>query len=238
MNLRAEWERVADFWISWARAPGHDSYWRFHRDQFLELVPAAGRRTLDLGCGEGRFSRDLRALGHDVVAVDASPTLVAAARAAAPEIAMLRADAAALPFAASAFDLVIAFMSLQDVDDMERAVAESARVLEPGGRLCLAVVHPFQSAGKFTADDDDAPFVVGGSYLDERHVLDEIERDGIRMTFAGRHRPIERYARALEDAGFVIERLREPRTRKDQTRTGRWERMPLFLHVAALKRSR
>jgi SAM-dependent methyltransferase len=235
MKLRTEWERVAEFWIAWARTPGHDSYWRFHRDQFLRVVPPAGRRTLDLGCGEGRLARDLRSLGHDVVALDASPTLVNAAHAAAPEIATLRADAAALPFATAAFDLVIAFMSLQDVDDMERAVAESARVLEPGGRLCLATVHPFQSAGTFASDDDGAPFVVAGSYLDEHDVLDDLVQDGLRMTFAGKHRPIERYARALEDAGFLIERIREPRTRKDQSRTGRWERMPLFLHVAAVK---
>jgi hypothetical protein len=51
MSLRHEWERVAGDWVRWARAPGHDTYWRFHRDQFLELLPPAGRRTLDLGCG-------------------------------------------------------------------------------------------------------------------------------------------------------------------------------------------
>ena len=238
MTLRAAWERVAASWVRWARAPGHDGYWRYHRDQFLELVPRPGRRTLDLGCGEGRLARDLTARGHDVVALDASPTMSAAAREAAPEIGTLCADAAALPFADGAFDLVIAFMSLQDVDEMEGAVAESARVLEPGGRLCLAIVHPFQSAGKFTSVDDDAPFVVDGSYLDGHFTEDEFERDGLRMTFTSRHRPLEQYARALEDAGLSIERIREPRTRKGQAHTARWERLPLFLHLEARKRAR
>ena len=41
-------------------------YWRFDRDQFFELVPAPGARTLDLGCGEGRVARGLAALGHVV----------------------------------------------------------------------------------------------------------------------------------------------------------------------------
>ena len=36
-----EWTAVAPEWITWARVPGHDSYWRFHRDRFLDLLPPA-----------------------------------------------------------------------------------------------------------------------------------------------------------------------------------------------------
>src|SRR2546425_169670 len=80
-----------------------------------------GRSTLDLGCGEGRLSRDLKTLGHDIVGVDASPTMLAAAREADPELETYLADVAALPFADGAFDLAIAFMSLQDVENLEGA---------------------------------------------------------------------------------------------------------------------
>jgi len=38
-ELRQAWEENAAAWVEWARAPGHDSYWRFHRDLFLELGP-------------------------------------------------------------------------------------------------------------------------------------------------------------------------------------------------------
>ena len=65
---------------SMVRTPGHDSYWQFHRDQFLRLLPPPGRQTVDIGCGEGRLARDLKDLGHRVVAIDSSPSLVAAAR--------------------------------------------------------------------------------------------------------------------------------------------------------------
>src|SRR5215831_18745532 len=136
-DLRSEWERHAVEWIAWARKPGHDTYWLFHRDAFLELVPQPNGRTLDLGCGEGRVTRDLAALGHDVVGVDSSPTLVAAAREADHEMELHLADAAALPFADASFGLVVAFMSLHDIDDLFGAVGETARVLVPGGRLCL-----------------------------------------------------------------------------------------------------
>ena len=44
-NLRERWEAHANEWIAWARAVGHDSYWRFHRDQFLQIVP---RRDIEL----------------------------------------------------------------------------------------------------------------------------------------------------------------------------------------------
>jgi len=237
-GLREAWEEHAAAFIAWAREPGHDSYWRFHRDAFLPLVPAPGRRTLDLGCGEGRLSRDLKALGHDVVGIDASPTMLAAAREADPQIETRLADAAALPFADGAFDCVVAFMSLQDVDEFEAALRESARVLEPGGRLCLAIVHPINSAGRFESDDPASRYVIEGSYLDRFRYADAIERDDLEMTFVSDHRPLEAYADALAEAGLLIERLREPAIPESaivHARSRRWQRVPLFLHARAVK---
>jgi SAM-dependent methyltransferase len=237
-DLRAAWEKHAAEFIAWAREPGHDSYWRFHRDQFLEIVPPPGRRTLDLGCGEGRLSRDLKALGHRMIAVDLSSTMLAAARESDPELDARLADAAALPFADGEFDRVVAFMSLQDVDDLEGAVSEAARVLEPGGRLCIAVVHPLTSAGSFDGDEGDSPFTIAGSYLERSFYADDLVRDGIAITFVSAHRPLEAYAAALHDAGLLIERVREPAVPDEAIsapRGRRWQRIPLFLHVRAVK---
>src|ERR1039458_10831988 len=79
--LRDAWDTHANDWIIWARTPGHDSYWRFHRDAFLPLVPPPGRLTIDLGCGEGRVGRDLVRLGHRVLGIDGSPAMTIAAAA-------------------------------------------------------------------------------------------------------------------------------------------------------------
>jgi SAM-dependent methyltransferase len=237
-ELGEAWEENAAAWIAWARAPDHDSYWRFHRDLFLELVPPPFGRTLDLGCGEGRLARDLSELGHDVVGVDASPTMLAAAREAAPAMELQLADAAALPFPDASFGLVIAFMSLQDVDDLPGAVGEAARVLAPGGRLCLAIVHPLNSAGSFTSRTADSPFVIEGSYLDEARTDETFERDGLAMRFVSRHRPLQTYTEALAANGLLIERLREPALPEggfNGEHSVRWLRLPLFLHLRALK---
>src|SRR5205809_3093463 len=110
MKLRDAWEQHAPDWVRWAREPDHDSYWRFHRDRFLELVPPPGRLTLDIGCGEGRLTRDLTALGHRTIGIDASEGMIDAARAESPELELLHADAAHLPLDEGVADLAVAFM--------------------------------------------------------------------------------------------------------------------------------
>jgi SAM-dependent methyltransferase len=231
-SLRDAWETQAQSWAAWARTPGHDSFWRGHAESFLALVPSPGSLTVDLGCGEGRLGRLLQERGHRVVAVDASPTLAKlTARHDRPQPVAI-ADMAALPLRESGADLAVAFMSLQDVDDMPGAVDEAARALVPGGRLCLAVVHPVNSAGAFVGREPDSPFVITGSYLDRSRYADDIERDGLTMRFHSLHHPLESYCRALEHAGFLVEAVREPRDRDD----ARWRRVPLFLHIRAVRR--
>jgi SAM-dependent methyltransferase len=235
-RLRDLWEQQASAWTRWSREPGHDAYWLFHRDAFLRLVPAPGRLTLDLGCGEGRLLRDLAQRGHRVVGLDAAPTMVRAARDVAPELAVINGDATALPLADACADLVVAFMSLQDIDDMPRAVEEAARVLTAGGALCMAIVHPLNSAGSFSGRDPQAPFVIDGSYLESRRYHDVVERNGLPMTFHSHHRCLEDYGRALEDAGMVVEAIREATMDEASVVSGddrRWRRVPLFLHLRA-----
>jgi SAM-dependent methyltransferase len=235
MSLREAWESQAKEWIAWVRRPGNDSYDKFHRDQFFDLVPAPGKLTVDVGCGEGRVARDLLARGHRVVAFDSSPSLVAAARDYTPSVSAEVADAVALPLPDACADLVIAFMSLHDVDDLEGAVRETSRVLEPGGRLCLAVVHPINSAGRFESDAANAPFRID-RYLARFDYSDRMERDGLTMVFNSRHHPLADYFAALAASGLTVETLREPAVPESAVPSPsarRWQRVPLFLHILA-----
>jgi ubiquinone/menaquinone biosynthesis C-methylase UbiE len=230
--LREAWEAEAGNWVAWARRPGHDSYWQFHRDRFLRLLPRPHGLTLDVGCGEGRLPRDLKARGYEVVGVDGAASLIEQARLADPDGDYRLADAADLPLLDASVDLVTAFMSLHDVDDMPAAIGEVARVLRPDGRLCAAIVHPINSAGKFAERTPDAPFVIRESYFEPRRYADSVERDGLQMTFTSVHRPLEAYFAALEDAGLVVERLVEVADTTDPP-GDRWQRIPLFLHLRA-----
>src|SRR5437868_13703106 len=165
---REHWEQQAAQWAAWARKPDFDSYWSY-APTFFELVPPPDDgRTLEVGCGEGRVSRDLKSRGHRVVAVDTSPTLIRMAHAADPSMQFARCDAAALPFVDDSFDMAVYYNSLMDFDDMEGSIAEAGRVLRPGGVLCASITHPLQDAGNFASRSADAPFVIEGSYLGER----------------------------------------------------------------------
>ena len=228
---REHWERQAPNWAAWARTPGFDAYWTYS-PVFFELVPEPKGRTLEVGCGEGRVTRDLVKRGHRVTAVDATASLLKLADEADDLADYLRCDAAALPFRDESFDLAVFYNSLMDVDDMQGSVSEAARVLAAGGKMCVCVTHPMADAGEFDSRAEDAPFVIADTYLGERRWLDlPIERDGLRMDFSGWAYPLEAYSKALERAGFVIEALREPQ----HPATGRWHRIPNFLMWRAAK---
>lgn len=236
-TLRELWDAQAEQWIRFARRPGHDHAAELlNLPSFLELLPAPPLRVLDVGCGEGRLGGLLLKRGYAVVGVDGSPRLVEAA---CERHEAVVADAAALPFGDASFDLVTMFMALHDFDEPAGAVVEAARVLRRGGALCLALEHPFSAAGAFTGREPEAPFVVEGSYLGVRRIETVHDRDGIAVTFAKQTGPLEWYGRMLEGAGLVVEALREPVPNDEHLRDRpsllRRLRVPLFLHVRALK---
>jgi hypothetical protein len=118
-------------------------------------------------------------------------------------------------------------------------VHEAARVLAAPGRLCLAIPHPVNSAGDFSGREPGAPFLITGSYLEERPAPWVYDKGGLRMTFHSEHRPLESYTRALEQAGLLTEALREVgvsehRAARDAS-DRRFLRIPLFLHLRAVK---
>jgi SAM-dependent methyltransferase len=121
-------------------------------------------------------------------------------------------------------------MSLMDVDDMPGAVRELARVLEPDGRLVLAVVHPINSAHELDREDPEHNLVLVRDYFDRRRYADVIEREGLRMTFESRHWTFQDYFDAILSPGFRVEAVREV----GDPEHPRWSRYPLFLHIRAV----
>lgn len=230
---KAHWTRIADQWIAWARSPGHDAFWAY-RDALVRFIGPGRSRALDIGCGEGRVSRELRKLGYHVTASDAVEAMVEAARHVASAHEYAIAGAASLPFESSSFDLVVAYNVLMDVDDVPAAVREARRVLKPNGVLFISLVHPFRDRGRFVGPEEDAPFVLDGTYYGRVRFEGEEEQDGLHMHFAGWSQPLESYVSALESAGLAITALREPvPDLATNDRLKQWTRVPLFLWLKA-----
>ncbi len=142
---------------------------------FDRLGLLEGDRLLDLGCGAGRHAFEAHRRGAHVVALDPSDVeapavagLMAAMREAgeAPPSAAgtaVTGDGLALPFADATFDRIVAAEVLEHVVDDQRAIAELARVLRPGGTLAVTVPRWFpEQVCWVLADDYHAPAVEGG----------------------------------------------------------------------------
>jgi SAM-dependent methyltransferase len=231
---REHWSRVAAEWIAWARAPNHDAFWAY-RDALLAFIGRGEGDALDVGCGEGRVSRVLKACGYRVTAVDAVGELVDAARQAGSADDYAVAAATDLPFADDHFDLAMAYNVLMDFDDLPAALTEICRILRPSGTLLVSIVHPLADRGRFDGAEPGAPFVIEAPYFGVRRFEGTDERDGLSMRFAGWSRPLEAYAAALEDAGLAITSLREPLPDLGEGREHmrQWSRVPLFLWLKA-----
>jgi ubiquinone/menaquinone biosynthesis C-methylase UbiE len=124
----------------------------------LDRVPPGA--ALDAACGTGRHTAQLVARGHRVVGVDASPEMLAKARARVPDADFRLGDLRRLPVDAASVDLVVCALALTHVPDLAPAVDELARVLRPGGRLVLSDFHPTMlllGGTGFFVGEDGAP---------------------------------------------------------------------------------
>jgi trans-aconitate methyltransferase len=101
-------------------------------DVIALLDPRPGGRILDLGCGDGALTMRLTAAGADVIGVDASPDMVAAARARGVEARVGRGEALD---AGRGFDAVFSNAALHWMTDPDAVLRSVAAALRPGGRF-------------------------------------------------------------------------------------------------------
>ena len=104
-------------------------------DAVLDRAPGT---VLEVGCGDGTLAAQLARSVPSIVAVDLSPTMVGLARAEGIDAQV--GDVQDLPFATASFDCVVAAWMLYHAPDLDRAIAETKRVLKPGGRLVAATI--------------------------------------------------------------------------------------------------
>ena len=250
------WEGNAENWTRLSRA-GYDVYRDvLNTPAFLAMLPpVSGLAGLDIGCGEGTNTRHLARLGARMQAIDFAPTFIHHAQAEEEReplgITYQVADGISLPFVDGSFDFAAAFMSLMDMPDQARALAEAARVLRPGGFLQFSILHPCfapphrrvvrDPAGRTLAIEVGRYFQTD-AYIDE-WIFSEIpaeQRSGIEpFRIPVFHHPLSQWVDFIGSAGLVIEKFGEPCASPEvaaavpqvaDTRVA-----PLFLHVRARK---
>lgn len=199
MGEREAWESGVGDWIGLVRSSTHPHE---HDAVLRDLLPPAAGLAIDVGCGEGRWTRELAELGYDVVGVDRSKALVEAACDADPAGRYEVAPAEELPFRDGEASFVLCVNVLMHIVDLDRVLREFARVLAPGGALVVGLAHPMLEAGTF--DEESGELRISSYFAEEEHVLPLGEHH-----VAHQHRTIEAYVRSFLAAGFALDDLRE-----------------------------
>ena len=152
------------------------------------LAPQPGERILDLGCGDGLLTAKLVAAGAEVIGVDASEAMIAAARVRGIDARLCNAEA--LPFD-NEFDGVFSNAALHWVRDQDAMLAGVRRALKPGGRF----------VAEMGGHGNVAAILVALTAVLERHGLADLE-DGVNY-----YPSVEGYTARLSAHGFRTETI-------------------------------
>lgn len=208
---KTSWDESAQAWIEGVNTD-------YNRTHLLDpiMLNLAGnvqnKSCLDVGCGEGRFSRMLAARGATVAGIDPVPAHIASASLKHPEGNYLEAFAENLPFPDKSFDLVISYITFVDIHDIRAAIHEISRVLKDGGRFIVANLQSFiTTKSDAWAIDGASKHVEVEEYFTERGQRVDFDNGFGKISIINFHRPLETYMQTLMDAGLVMTAFQEPK---------------------------
>jgi SAM-dependent methyltransferase len=227
------YELLAEVFASRIDTKAHNAF--YERPATLALLPPVkGRRILDAGCGPGVYAEWLVEQGAEVVGVDVSPRMLELARRRLGDRATLRqADLGApLDFLnAASYDVIVSALVLDYVEDWGSLFREFFRLLRQPGHLVFSVGHPF---------DEFFDHHPSGNYFDVERVEMTWRGFGPPVAVPYFRRPLGAMLDPLLAAGFVLDRLVEPRPvpefkEHDPADYAKLSRTPGFLCIRARK---
>jgi len=178
-----------------------------------------GKKILDIGCGEGFFSREFFEKGATVLGVDVATEMIKVAREESGKKIMYEVSPSdKLPFVDDGMaDVAVIVLAIQNIEKMHETFQECARVLKKGGMFVLVINHPSFRIPKHTSWLWDEELKMQSrrvdSYMsDSREKIDMDpgmkgdERKRFTYSF---HRPLQGYVKALAKYGFMIDGLEE-----------------------------
>ncbi len=229
----ADWDRYADEYQATHGEFLGDAGFVWGPEGFTEaeagaLGPVAGRDVLEVGSGAAQCSRWVRSRGGRAIGLDLSMRQLQHSRRIDEQTGLVvpsvRGTATALPFADGSFDVVFSsFGALQFISDLDVALAETARVLRPGGRYAFSITHP--TRWMFPDDPGEPGLTASQSYWDRSPYV-EIDDETGQVAYVEHHRTLGDWVALLHDTGFVLRRLLEPEWPEDHDRVwGGWSRL-------------
>lgn len=214
------WGKVAG-WYNQLLEEGDDTYQekviKPNLLRLLELKP--GEAVIDIGCGQGYFSRELAKAGAKVLGVDIGAELIrlATTQAGKNENYLVLSAEKLTGVSGNRFDAAICVLALQNMKNLPAAISEMSRVLKPTGRAVLVLNHPtFRIPGASAWDFDEkkkTQYRRIDGYMSEitqavdmtQGVKDEKKK---KYTYSFHH-PLQVYFKAFNKLGFVVSRLEE-----------------------------
>jgi ubiquinone/menaquinone biosynthesis C-methylase UbiE len=152
----------------------HRGYHRLIDELELDLVRryGAGKDVFEAGCGTGLLLREAAAVARSAVGLDLSRGMLTPAR--ARGLTVIQGSLTEVPVPSASFDLVYCMKVLAHIPPIERAVAELARLVRPGGHLLLEFYNPFSL--RYLAKRLGGPGRIAGDGTDESHVFTRFDR--------------------------------------------------------------
>ncbi|MCI6996318.1 MAG: class I SAM-dependent methyltransferase [Eubacterium sp.] len=234
------WNALGDEWFELAQTGESRNY--FIMPNMLKYIgDVEGKKILDLGCGEGGYSRELSKRGAQVVSIDCSEKAIEYARSLAKKDNLqiehhVRNSNDLFDIESEQFDIVLCSMMLMDCEDFEGTLREVVRILKSNGRLFASVLHPCfdgnheSGIGRQGTGIDRQVVIM--NYFEPKEWEAPLWKGTIPVIW--RHRTLEDYVKTFIKVGLTIVDMNEPQATDEQAKISvalAWlKKIPLFLY--------